>query len=233
MAEGECPMTTKYGYETERWNPIIGCSPVNEGCHHCWARSFARRLAASQPEVYGPIAAWDGTTRLIESRLAEPLHWRKPRRIAVSFMGDLFHPTTPEEWQRRVFKTISECRQHSFLLLTKRPENAARLFAGVPLHPNMWMGISVSNQHNLDQIAPDLLAVNAAVRWLSVEPMLAPIDLRGLPDGLPNWVVCGPETGPGARPCDPKWIEDIADQCAAADVAFWDKRGTLRQELPR
>lgn len=220
-------MTNPIGYVDETWNPIVGCSPISEGCRGCWARRMAQRLAANPgaPKEYSAVWQWDGHTRLVESVLDKPLHWKKPRRIAVSFMGDWCHPSADALERSAVIRVMRECEQHTFLTLTKRPENLPRV-----LPCNVWAGVSVEDSISVRRIDA-LTDVDAAVRWVSAEPLLRP--LPQLTWAGISWVVAGPETGPGARPCDPKWIEDLADQCAAAGVAFWDKRGILRQELPR
>lgn len=222
-------MTTAYGYEDERWNPIVGCSPIGEGCHNCWARKFTARHAANPkaPPEYRDVCKWDGTTRLVESVLDKPLHWRKPRRIAVSFMGDWCHQSVTPAMRGRVLDIMQDAEWHTFLTLTKRPCNLPR-----SLPRNVWAGISVENQGALVLRWAHLSRVSAEVRWLSVEPMLGPIDLSGFAT-LPDWVVCGPETGPSARPCDQEWMQNLARQCAVLGVLFWDKTGTMRQELSR
>jgi protein gp37 len=153
-------------------------------------------------------------------------------------MSDMFHERTETEWRDAAYRTIGACPQHTFILLTKRPEIAERDILGKyscpRLFPNVWLGVTVENQARADERIPILLRIPAAVRFVSVEPMLGPVDLR---EYLPNldWVIAGPETGAGARQCNPAWIADIAAQCEQAGVAFHDKREgahCIRREWP-
>lgn len=252
------------------WNPIRGCTPVSEGCRYCYAASVAARfsgpgmpyegLAERTPK--GP--RWTGEVRLIEDHLDDPLHWRKPRRVFVNSMSDLFHPALWLQVIARIFAVMAAAPQHTFQVLTKRPERMAQLlndsgflsaveeFAVIRLWPlpNVWLGTSVENQEAAGERIPHLLRTPAAVRFLSCEPLLGPIDLEGrldtdheCPEGGPvcgqcfagapaariHWVIVGGESGPNHRPFDPAWARSLRDQCREAGVAFFFKQvGGLR-----
>lgn len=206
------------------------------------------------------LAVGDTTgVRLHEDRLTVPLHWRKPRRVFVCSMADLFHESIPDEFIARVFAVMALAPQHTFQILTKRPGRMRSLLGGWGIHnlvmdrfandddlyvrralaagggqawplPNVWIGVSVEDQKSADLRIPILLDTPAAVRWLSCEPLLGPVDIsrdEWLFSGKGNcvdWVVVGGESGPGARPMHPDWARSLRDQCAAADVPFLFKQ---------
>jgi len=241
------------------WNPVTGCTPVSAGCINCWAK----RLAGRFPQIHG-IKRFDplyGNTNIIreefnkinyhENRLDIPCHWRKPKRIFVCSMGDLFHADVSPGFVHEVFNVMLKSPQHTFLILTKRPENISSAYNFMeweknfnPVLPNLWLGVSVENQDNEWRI-PILLQTPAAKRFVSVEPMLGPVDSWKIianethhadhpPDPLIadiDWVICGPETGPGARPMNLDWARSLRDQCVAAGVPFFYKRGELDGQL--
>jgi len=181
------------------WNPVTGCSPVSEGCQNCYARRFAHRLRGR----FGYPVDEPFRVTLHPERLGEPLRWRKPRRVFVASMGDLFHPDVPEEFIANVLETVCWCPEHTFLVLTKRPGRMAELFCGsrfrgllakqflygveesIFIHhprrdwplPNLWLGVTAENQRRADERIPILLQIPAAVRWVSCEPLLSAIDL--------------------------------------------------------
>jgi len=231
---------TKIEWTDETWNPVTGCTKISPGCEHCYARRMAQRLAGrcGYPR--------DDPFRVIlhEETLDKPLHWRKPRRVFVCSMGDLFHENVPDEYRMQVFNRCVAAPRHTFQILTKRPANALRYYQGRPALPNVWLGVSPEDQERADQRIPVLMECPAAVRFVSVEPMLGPVDLTPwlyrtreielADDGahirrnriLPalDWVICGCETGPGARAMDPNWARSLRDQCVAAGVPFFLKR---------
>ena len=198
------------GYKGETWNPIIGCSKVSEGCKNCYAEKMALRLAhIDSTGYYGEVlkikgpslgekvhAVWNGKTNLIQSAIDKPLHWKKPRVIFVCSMGDLFHEDTGFEEINAVFSVMSDCDQHIYIVLTKRPQRIIdfvnwKSSFGVPWRPkdNVWMGVSAENQATANERIPELLKVPAPVMLVSVEPMLGPVDLSAIPhfkDGLGN-----------------------------------------------
>jgi len=304
------------------WNPVAGCSIVSAGCAHCYAMKMAHRLEAMGQAKYrgltrkvmrrgdagtrgrgeksAGVPVWTGKLATDEKALLEPLSWRRPRRVFVNSMSDLFHEDLPLEFVDRVFAVMALCPQHQFQVLTKRPERAVEYFddrsgssmgvygpngtrseiGGIqevlkaigridrefyesistmdfrsrwPLR-NLWLGASCEDRKAADERIPHLLRCPAAVRFLSCEPLLGPIDLtaiafpdqasdprsrqwpfldvlRGkeapgpfLRDAAVDWVIIGGESGPGARPCDLDWIESIVRQCREAGVACFVKQ---------
>jgi len=284
------------------WNPVRGCSRVSEGCRHCYAeRVAARFVKPGQPyhgfakvtaprdlldRVGGRRNGWTGVVRLVPEKLAEPLRWKKPRRIFVNSMSDLFHESLSNEDIAAVFGVMAAAPRHTFQVLTKRARRMREWFTwvdqqarsaavvefGSPWWPvlvcarkaaglvdrdfgvdgagstwplaNVWLGVSVENQAAADERIPDLLATPAALRFLSCEPLLGPVNVCAVPDtktrpadfharntplGDIDWVIAGCESGPGARPAQVDWYRSLRDQCAAAGVPFFLKqaKGTL------
>ena len=221
-------MTTKIQWCDETWNPVTGCTPISEGCKNCYAkRMFERKL-------------WDydftpGTFH--KDRMEIPLNWKKPRKIFVCSMGDLFHDAVKSRRHWSIFHMIERAgivNGHTFIILTKRPQNMYDFFNFLPKHSNSyWLGVTAENQYQADERIPILLKIPAAVRFVSVEPMLEPVDLSPWLDEL-DWVIAGPETGPGKRPCNSEWIEEIHKTCKDAGVPFFDKRDDyLAREWPK
>lgn len=279
----------------ETWNPIAGCTKVSAGCKHCYAERMAKRLVAMGVEKYdgtvGEDGHWTGSIRFDYDALETPFKWRKPRRVFVNSMSDLFHEAVPWHFIQDVFWTMRETPWHTYQVLTKRPERMRdyvqhREPAGVPR--NVWLGVSVEDQEAADARIPYLLDIPACVRFLSCEPLLGPVDLglklnsdfpwdsrwvrltqpvwADLPflnrgklvaqpgiyrthsnkhgalsvetsggllgvkpsefEVLPtiDWVICGGESGPGARPMHPEWVRSLRDQCVAAGVPFFFKQ---------
>lgn len=267
------------------WNPITGCTLVSEGCRHCYAAQLAATRLRHHPSRKGLArlnaageAKFTGEVRLNEQWLDQPFSWRRPRRIFVCAHGDLFHEAVPDEWIDRVFSVMALAQQHTFQVLTKRPERARDYLASLsaefgdmvwwtvrmrdaaraarallgdlrdlrarswPL-PNVWLGTSVEDQATADARIPHLLAAPAAVRFLSAEPLLGPVDLtEWLHDShCPirsegvcicceprevslDWVIVGGESGRHARPMHLSWARSIKDQCAEAGVACFVKQ---------
>jgi len=211
------------------FNPITGCSHSGSpGCDNCYAKRMAQRLKGR----YGYPEDDPFRVTFHSDRLNEPLHWKKPSRIFVCSMGDIAHENVSWTWFEEIMGTISDCHQHLFLLLTKRPERLKKLLGGFwPFH-NFWIGVSVENQKTADERIPILLQIPAAKRFVSVEPMLGAVDLSGwlFIDEEGNsieppihWIICGGETGPHARPLHPDWAMSLKDQCVAAGIPFFFK----------
>ena len=203
------------------WNPVTGCTEITRGCDNCYAKRLAERFrgAPGHPFVNG----FDLTLR--PARLSQPLSWKRPRMIFVNSMSDLFHKEIPVEFIDRVFDTMETADQHVFQVLTKRSSLMKRYLvrrypqARAPRH--IWCGVSVEDRTATARIR-HLQAAPAAVRFLSIEPLLGPvgeIDLRGV-----SWVIVGGESGPRARPMDRRWVIDIRDLCRREDVAFFFKQ---------
>lgn len=295
---------TTISWTGEVWNCVLGCSRDNAECDQCYAMHVAHRgldashrgLTKLRPKGSArPGVDWNGIVRTLPERLAKPLSWRKPRKVFVNSMSDLFHPAVPFEFIAAVFGVMAACPQHTFQVLTKRPERALEFFAWLeaecarrlaaappratpwqmtpldvcvqaaraadaltvaqmgpgyaqtwPLH-NVHLGVSAGRQHTAEEKIPPLLECPAAVHWVSMEPMLGPVDLTrlkvdgGVLDALrgtvtvdplrgystPNrlrWVVPGGESGAKARACDIAWIRNVLTQCSAAGVPAFCKQ---------
>ena len=198
------------------WNPITGCSPASPGCDHCYAAAISRRF-----HLPWGHAVWH------PERLGEPARVRTPGRVFVCSMGDIGHETVEPGWRRAVYDAMRATPWHTYMMLTKRPERLVR----DEIPSAAWLGVSIEDDHAQYRwgiLRHDLLW-DPAVRFASVEPMLGPVTFRYWM-AKPQWVIAGPETGPGARPCRDEWI----DQLAAESPVFFDKRpGGKRREWPR
>jgi protein gp37 len=199
------------------WNPVTGCNKVSPGCKHCYAERMSERLL-----LMGQANYRNGFQLTLQPNMLElPLSWKKPQRIFVNSMSDLFHKNVPDAYIHRVFDVMRRAHWHQFQVLTKRAERVAAMNVQIDWPLNVWMGVSVENSEYVDRI-DELRATNAHVKFLSVEPLLGPlprINLRGI-----QWVIVGGESGPGARPMDPRWVTEIRDQCLTAKVAFFFKQ---------
>jgi len=218
------------------WNPVFGCSKVSAGCKHCYAERMAVRLAAmarhdraegvdpGRKAVYERVVAgkrWNGRIAVDEAALLEPYRWRTPRVVFVNSMSDPFHPAVPQGFRERMFAVMNACSQHTFQVLTKRPERAAALAHTFDWGDNIWMGTSVENRDVLERVA-QLRRLPAAVRFISAEPLLGPLaelDLAGI-----HWLIAGGESGPGARPMEIGWVRGLRDSCARQGTAFFFKQ---------
>ncbi len=199
------------------WNPVTGCTKVSPGCKFCYAERMAHRLQAMGSENY----ANGFQVTLHEHMLERPLSWRRPQRIFVNSMSDLFHESVPVRFILRVFDVMRRAHWHSFQILTKRADRLLELNAKIDWPANVWMGVSVENADYQDRI--DRLRLTAAhVRFLSLEPLLGPLPELNL-TGI-DWVIVGGESGPKARPMKSEWVLDIRDQCQAASVPFFFKQ---------
>jgi len=211
---------------TERtWNPVTGCIKVSQGCKHCYAERMAKRLKAM-----GSARYTNGFKVTLHHDLLDvPKRWRQPSTIFVNSMSDLFQEDVPEDFIGAVFDTMRQCPQHTFQILTKRAERLRELAPRLTWPSNVWMGVSVEDRRVVARIA-DLQRVPAAVRFLSCEPLIGPLDELPL-DGI-HWVIVGGESGPKARPMQPEWVESIFRQCRAAHVPFFFKQwGGVRKDL--
>jgi protein gp37 len=198
------------------WNPVTGCTQVSPGCAHCYAKTFAERFRG----VSGHPYEFGFDLQLRPERLQQPLEWRKPRLIFVNSMSDLFHEEVPDEYIRAVFDVMQRAHWHTFQVLTKRSARLAALAPELRWPDNVWVGVSVENQRWTDRI-DDLRKVPAAVRFLSCEPLLGPLQLNL--NGI-HWVIVGGESGHRARRMKPEWAPSIRDQCIAANVPFFFKQ---------
>ena len=210
------------------WNPVTGCSKVSEGCKHCYAERMSARLRAMGVEKYRRGFEVEQHESVIET----PLRWRKPRLVFVNSMSDLFHDLVDSGFIEAVFEVMNRCPQHSFQVLTKRPERTLELDSDLNWTPNIWLGVSIESGRWLRRLEA-LRLTSAKTRFLSLEPLLGPLpdlDLSGV-----DWVITGGESGPGARPMDPDWVREIRDNCVSRDVPFFFKQwgGTNKKRAGR
>jgi protein gp37 len=252
---------SKIEWTEATWNPVTGCTKVSPGCDHCYAETFAERWRGIPGHAYE--RGFDLTLR--PARLDQPLRWTRPRRVFVNSMSDLFQDGVPDEFVAKVFGVMAAAPQHTFQVLTKRHGRMRSLLQRDEFReavflsnnrdqgdvlgdrwplPNVWLGVSVEDQKWANIRVPALLDTPAAVRWLSCEPLLGPVDLTwcdgvnalerdwiggpgggsGAPHPFVDWVVVGGESGAGARPMDPTWARRLRDDCTAASVPFFFKQ---------
>ena len=208
---------SKIEWTDATWNPVTGCNKISPGCKRCYAERMAKRLKATGMDKYRN--GFEVT--LHPDTLDIPLRWRKSRSIFVNSMSDLFHVDVPDDFVRQVFDVMQRAHWHRYQVLTKRPERVAALNAELPWPAQVWLGVSVESADYVHRI--DLLReTSAAVKFLSLEPLLGPLpelNLQGI-----DWVIVGGESGPGARPMQEAWALDIRDQCLDAGVAFHFKQ---------
>jgi protein gp37 len=206
------------GSKGETWNPVTGCSKISPACRHCYAERIAYRFAGMNGFPDKPHH-FDITFH--PERLDQPLHWRKPRTVFVNSMSDLFHQDIPIEFILRVFGVMRSAPRHTFQVLTKRSQRLLQLNDQLSWPENVWMGVSVETPAYTYRI-DHLRQTDAAVKFLSLEPLLAPLpglDLRHI-----HWVIVGGESGPGARPMKKAWVVDIRNQCERQAVPFFFKQ---------
>jgi protein gp37 len=249
---------TRIEWTDQTWNPTTGCKEISPGCANCYAARLAATRLSRQSRYRGLAVLgdngrphWTGEVRLHPGRLHEPLRWRKPRKVFVCDMSDLFHADVPDWFLRHVFEVMRLCPQHTFQVLTKRPERMQSFLSGADCLPlkNAWLGVSVEDQQRADERIPYLLRTPAALRFLSCEPLLGPVNLHRYlprsfdptdtaPDGSPadysqtgvDWVIAGGESGPLARPCRLEWLRSLVRQCQEANVPCFVKQfGSLHR----
>jgi len=245
---------TTIAWTDTTWNPVRGCSIVSAGCTNCYAMKMAHRFSGpgkpydglTKMSPGGPV--WTGKVRCVSEKLGEPLYWRKPQRIFVNSMSDLFHEDVPDSFIDQVFAVMG-ATNHTFQILTKRPARMREYIANEdpedlawrinhtvlkrshygeratwPL-PNAWLGVSAEDQRAFNERWPLLRDTPAAIRFLSLEPLLGAIDIRpALTAGKLHWVIIGGESGPKARPFDVAWARSVRDQCSAAGVSYFFKQ---------
>jgi protein gp37 len=213
-------------WTTATWNPTTGCDRVSAGCDNCYALALASRLKAmGQPKYQhdgDPRTSGPGFAVMVHpDALGIPRSWRQPRLVFVDSMSDLFHARVPRSFVRDVFEVMAGTPQHTYQILTKRSRRLRHIAAELAWPPNVWMGVSVETPDQLYRIS-DLRTVPAAVRFLSCEPLLAPLgdlDLGGI-----DWVIAGGESGRGYRPVDADWLRQLRDACGRDDVPFFFKQ---------
>jgi protein gp37 len=213
---------TKIEWTDATWNPVRGCTKISPGCTHCYAETFAERFR----DVPGHPYEQGFDLRLVPGKLAEPLRWAKPRMIFVNSMSDLFHKDVPTDYIQAVVNVMATANWHTYQVLTKRADRLRSLLESVlreqSMLPNIWWGVSVEDRkHGLPRIE-DLRAAPASVRFLSIEPLLEDLGVINL-EGI-HWVIVGGESGHGARPMQPSWVESLRDQCRSAGIPFFFKQ---------
>jgi len=208
---------TRIEWSEMTWNPVTGCSKVSPGCAHCYAETFAERWRG----VPGHHYEQGFDLRLWPQRLGQPVQWRRPRRVFVNSMSDLFHEQIPADYVAEVFEVMRRAHWHTFQVLTKREERLSMLAGELPWPPNVWMGVSIENRRFVHR-ADHLRDVGAAVRFISAEPLLGCLEGLDL-DGI-DWVIAGGESGAGHRRLNLEWVRDLRDRSAAAGVAFFFKQ---------
>ena len=242
-------MPTKISWTDETWNFLTGCSPISEGCTHCYARRMARRLRGR----FGYDQ--DNPFQITEhpDKQTLPFKWKKPKRVFVDSMGDLFDEDVKEESLLRMWDVMTEAPEHTFLILTKRPDRMAEFMSGRETLKNLWLGVTTENQETADERLPIFAKIKATKRFVSAEPLLSSIDLGctcwlSLNTGPNNecekcgksrwlnyafdWLIVGSETGSGARPMDIEWARNLKNQCREANVPFFFKSAGPGIETP-
>ena len=239
---------TKIPWATDVWNPWTGCSPVSEGCRNCYAKRMATRLKGR----FGYPADEPFKVTFHPDRLEQPLHWKKPRRIFVCSMGDLFHKNIRADDIGKIFRVMKWAKQHTFIILTKRPKWAQHyysiIYPEIAEYKHIWLGVSVEDQKTSDERIPILLQIPAAVRFVSYEPALGPVDFSKYlycegcgytkkdmmlqwdhhlcrnPTGILDGIIAGCESSPHRRPANIEWFRSIRDQCQSAGISYFLKQ---------
>ncbi|MBC9208905.1 DUF5131 family protein [Roseomonas aerophila] len=221
---------TQIEWTDSTWNPVAGCSIVSAGCTHCYAMEMAKRLEAMGVPKYagltrktGRRTVWNGVVREDRDALSIPLRWRKPRKIFVNSMSDLFHERVSDAFILDVWKVMLRTPHHNYQILTKRPERMAHLVTQKigDILPNVWLGTSIEGADVVDRLS-HLRKAPAAIRFISFEPLISSVgavDLRGI-----HWAIVGGESGKSARPIREEWIDEIYAQCISANTAFFFKQ---------
>src|SRR5262245_52876108 len=199
------------------WNPLTGCTKISPGCKHCYAERMALRLQAMGQANY--VNGF--TLTLHENALELPLRWKKPQTIFVNSMSDMFHQRVPRDFIVRAFDVMGRAYWHRFQILTKRAERLAFISPDLCWSENVWMGVSVENDSYSYRI-DYLRETDAAIKFLSLEPLLGPLNHLNL--NSVDWVIVGGESGPRARPMQPEWVRSIRDQCLNANIPFFFKQ---------
>lgn len=227
---------SKIEWTTHTFNPWVGCQKVSPGCDNCYAEGWAKRSGLVE---WGPHGE---RRRTSDANWRKPLQWAKAARLdAARYIGptprprvfcaslaDVFDNKVQTKWRSDLFDLIATTPELDWLLLTKRPENVARMFP-TGEWKNIWLGVTAEDQHHFDRRYPLIREARTAVRFVSYEPALGPISLLW---GKPDWLICGGESGHGARMMDPAWARTVRDQCAASGIAFFMKQMSKKAPIP-
>ncbi|WP_095201900.1 DUF5131 family protein [Mesorhizobium carmichaelinearum] len=212
------------------WNPVAGCTILTAGCTNCYAMRMAARLEAMGVDKYAGVtrksggkAKWTGKIKLDHASLSVPQEWRKPKRVFVNSMSDLFHSEVPTAFIAEIWQVMAATPRHTYQILTKRPDRMSEVLSSPEFNvlPNVWLGTSVEDSRVLYRL-DELRAVPAAVRFVSFEPLIGSVagaNLKSI-----HWAIVGGESGPQARPLDTRWVDEIFDQCTDTDTAFFFKQ---------
>lgn len=210
-------MATSISWTEETWNVCTGCTKVSAGCANCYAKREAPRMKASHPVRYR-----NGFDLTLQPKdLDKPRHWRKPRLVFVCSMSDLFHEDVPDAYLHQVFDVMEECSQHTFQVLTKRPERMLSFSESISWPANVWAGTTIERNDYVSR-ADTLRQVPSAVRFISAEPLLGPLpdlDLTSI-----DQLIVGGESGRGWRPMEADWVRDLRDRCVTESVGFHFKQ---------
>lgn len=221
---------TQIEWTDATWNPVAGCTIMSAGCTNCYAMKMARRLELMKVEKYegltrksGSRTIWTGLVKEDSKALEIPFGWKKPRKIFVNSMSDLFHDSVSEDFILKVWEVMRDTPRHNYQILTKRPDRMAKLIADVIGHvlPNVWLGTSVEDYEVVERIEY-LRKVPAAIRFISFEPLIGSVgqvDLSGI-----DWAIVGGESGTDARPILEEWIDEIHEQCFEYRTSFFFKQ---------
>ena len=231
---------SKIEWTEETWNPITGCSKCSAGCTHCYAESFAKRLQAMGNARYKN--GFDVTIHF--DLFQKPFSWKKPKLVFVNSMSDLFHENVPDQVILQLFEIMNQCPQHTFQILTKRSKRLQELSSQIRWTRNIWMGVSIENEDVLYR-RDDLVQTGAVVKFISAEPLIAPVSKLNL-DGI-DWLIVGGESGPHCRPIEKNWVLELQNAAHISGTAFFFKQwggvhkkqngnllnGQIYQEYPR
>jgi len=224
---------SKISWTDATWNPVRGCSGVSDGCKNCYAARMAHRFSGEGQPYDGyidermawgkPYPVWSGRVSTLSDKLDEPLHWARPRMVFVNSMSDTFHTLVPFDFIDKMMDVIRRCPDHTFQVLTKRADRMHLYFSGCRVPDNVWVGVTAENMDMYKRRVPILMKIDAPVRFVSMEPLLGPINMDSHPH-VPDWVIVGGESGPYARPMHPDWITQVLDSCKRASTPFFFKQ---------
>lgn len=226
-------MGTKISWTDETWNWITGCSKISAGCVNCYAAEAAKSARLQQFPQYQQVKGWNGEIAFVESQLNKPFKYRRPTKFFTASMSDVFHENVLDEWRDKAFAVIEQCPQHTFQILTKRPQRMLEYINSRYERPlsNVWLGVTCENQKAADERIPILMDTRSRIKFLSCEPLLGEIDLSHHLNwfdeddrSIIDWVIVGGESGSSARPCHVGWIRSIVNQCQLLEVSCFVKQ---------
>lgn len=210
-------INSKIEWTEATWNPITGCTKISDGCKHCYAAVLAHRLHA----MHNPRYKNEFNVTVHEDLIQRPLEWKKPQMIFVNSMSDLFHEKVSDDIIFKIFDTMNSCPQHTFQILTKRPERFVKLNKQINWTSNIWMGVTIESNNYLYR-ANYLRETGALIKFISAEPLLEDISNINL-EGI-NWLIVGGESGPGCRPIQKEWVESLQKIAKDTKTAFFFKQ---------